>query len=133
MDAGLFVLQALRSIGWRRRFGRYTLCGGIVYAALCRVLGERDAKNDSKTTQTQKDESAAVQRRRTDGNDGSRSRPVLGRPEPPAQTVARIGASRAAACSHDKRSCISNRRSNPCPGSILNWTMISKRRWTNSD
>jgi Protein of unknown function (DUF1778) len=28
--AGRFFAQALRSIGWRRRFGRCTLCGGLL-------------------------------------------------------------------------------------------------------
>jgi hypothetical protein len=36
-------------MGWRYRFGRCTLCGGIVCAALCRVSGERGAKKDRKT------------------------------------------------------------------------------------
>src|SRR5262245_6061355 len=83
------------SIDWPRLFGRCTLCGGVVCAALCRVLGERDAKKDGETSQSQKGEWAAPKLQRAAGNDGSRSRLVPGCHGPPAQTVARTGAPRA--------------------------------------
>src|SRR5262249_928893 len=38
------VTKGELSHGWRRRFGRCTLYGGIVCAASCRLLGERNAK-----------------------------------------------------------------------------------------
>jgi len=44
---GLLFVQM--PMGWRYRFGRCTLCGGIVCVAFCRVSRERDAKKDRKT------------------------------------------------------------------------------------